>query len=446
MSSEPEWYAFDRRHLWHPYTQMATAMPPIAVERAEGAYLYTADGRAILDAISSWWVTLHGHCDERIADAISRQARTLDQVIFAGFTHEPAARLASQLVDLTPPGLDKVFYSDDGSTAVEVALKMAFQFWANRGEKERRLFVALEGAYHGDTFGAMGVSGVEEFRGLFSPLLAEARYARNPYRSPRAPDADWEALAAECTKHLDQLLTENAGKVAAVIIEPMIQGAAGMIVWPAQSLRQIREVCDRHEVLLIADEVFTGFGRTGNMFACEHGPVSPDILCLSKAVTGGTLPLAATLATESVYDAFLSQDRRKTLFHGHSYTANPIACAAALASLEILQEQGLDRVREIERIHQQRLPRIAELPTVVDSRCLGLVSRIELSAGSDQSGYLDEIGPRLGRRFLDRDILLRPLGNIVYAMPPLAISDADMHRLYDAIEDALAEETRSVRS
>ena len=434
----PDWYQLDLRHVWHPYTQMATAPPPIPVVRAKGAYLYTSDGRAILDGISSWWVNLHGHCDERIAEAIAVQARTLDQVIFAGFAHEPAARLAARLADLAPSGLDKVFFSDDGSTAVEVALKMAFQYWVNRGQTGRNLFIALEGAYHGDTFGAMGVSGVETFRGLFRPLLVEGLYARNPYLHPRSGDADWEAVATECTQHLEVLLTENANGVAGVIIEPMIQGAAGMIMWPAATLREIRAICDRHQVLLIADEVFTGFGRTGKMFACEHGPIVPDILCVSKAITGGTLPLSATLTSTSIYDAFLSEDRRKTLFHGHSYTANPIACAAALAAMDLLTEQGLERCLAIEIIHGSRLEAVRKLPGVADCKCLGLVSRIEL--GGYDSGYLDEVGPRLYRGFLERNILLRPLGDVLYTLPPLAITDDDLHRMYDAIEEVLGEE------
>lgn len=402
---------------------METAPDPIPVETARGAYLHTSDGRAILDAISSWWVLLHGHCNPRIQRAIAAQAATLDQVIFAGFTHEPAARLASKLLELVAPGLEHVFYSDNGSTAVEVALKMAIQYWHNRGEPERTRFVALEGSYHGDTFGAMAVGGVDVFHAVFKPLLFPV---------------DHVSCQIDPGRKLDDILQRRPGEVAAVIVEPMIQGAGGMIIWPRESLVSVRESCTRHDVLLIADEVFTGFGRTGKMFACEHGPVSPDIICLSKALTGGVIPLAATLATNEVYEAFLSEDRGKTLFHGHSFTANAIACAAALESIAILEEEGLDRVRAIEAVHRARLARLEGHEMVAAVGCLGLVSRMELRPASrDAGGYLDELGPHLAREFLARDILLRPLGNVLYTVPPLAMTDDELHRVYDAVEEVL---------
>lgn len=442
MNATPshEWFDADRRHLWHPYTQMATAPPPLAIERAEGAYLYTADGRAILDAISSWWVTLHGHCEPRIAAAIAEQARRLDHVIFAGCTHEPAARLAASLVRRAPAGLERVFFSDNGSTAVEVALKMAFQHWANRGEPERRRFIALEAAYHGDTVGSMALGGVDVFHRVFKPLLFDVLRVVNPYLRTEGTDSDYEERAWESVEHLEHLLSENRGRVAAVVLEPMIQGAGGMLIWPASFLVAVRELCDRFDTLLVADEVFTGFGRTGELFACDHGPVVPDILCLSKAITGGVLPLAATLSHEEVYESFLGEDRLKTFFHGHSYTANPIACAAALASLEILDAGGLARVREIERIHRKHLGRLRKLPAISGTRCLGLIARMAVRGKTrpgDETGYLDEIGPRLYREFLKRDILLRPLGNILYVLPPLAASDPDLERVYETIEEVV---------
>ncbi len=439
----PDWYDLGRPHLWHPYTQMATAPPAIPIERAEGAYLYTSDGRAILDAISSWWVILHGHNHPRLRAAIARQAEHLDQVIFAGFTHEPAARLAAKLAAIAPAGLERVFFSDDGSTAVETALKMAFQYWQLLGETGRTLFVALEGGYHGDTIGAMSVGGVEAFRELFQPLLFKTtRRAHNPtcFRCPAGKER--RSCQIECAESLEAVLAENRGKVAAVILEPMLQGAGGMIVWPREFLVKAREACDRHGALLIADEVLTGFGRTGRMFACEHGPVSPDLLCLSKALTGGCLPLAATLASEKIYWAFLGPDRRRAFLHGHSYTANPLACAAALESIALLEEGGLARAREIEAIHQERLESLRALPIAGDVRSIGMVAAVELSPrpgsrGGEGGGYLDEIGPRLHQEFLARGLLLRPLGNVLYFLPPLAITDAELHRVYDAVEEVL---------
>jgi adenosylmethionine-8-amino-7-oxononanoate aminotransferase len=431
------WYEYDRAHAWHPYTQMLTAPPPIPVESAKDATIYTSDGRALLDAISSWWVLLHGHSNSRIADAISEQARRLDQVIFAGFTHEPASRLAKALAELTPGNLDRVFYSDNGSTAVEVALKMALQFWRNQGREKRRTFLSLEGAYHGDTVGAMSVSGVELFGSHFEPLLFDVLRAENPLCPEKAESVDALTATRVCTESMERHLSDHPDEIAAVIIEPMVQGAGGMIIWPSEFLRKVREICDRHDVLLIADEVFTGFGRTGKLFACEHGPIVPDILCASKAITGGVLPLAATVTHARVYDAFLSEDREKTLFHGHSFTANPIACAAALESLAILRENGLGRVGGVEAFQRERLARLRELPIVRDANALGLIARIELE-GSGR-GYLDDLGPRLARELLARDIILRPLGNVLYTVPPLCITDDELTRIWDAIDEVLVE-------
>ncbi|MBI4604920.1 MAG: adenosylmethionine--8-amino-7-oxononanoate transaminase, partial [Planctomycetes bacterium] len=303
----PSWIELDRLHVWHPYTQMLTAPPAVPIARAHGAWLYTAGGRRILDGISSWWVNIHGHDHPRLNRALAEQASRLAQVVFAGLTHEPAARLAAELSRRAPGRLPRVFFSDDGSTAVEVALKMAYQHWRNRGEPERRLFVALEHGYHGDTFGAMAAGGVRAFHEGFRALLFDVRRARSATHPEGAPS-------------LEEVLEREGRRVAAVVIEPMLQGAGGMLVWPREFLRRAADLARAHGALLIADEVLTGFGRTGRLFACEHGPVEPDILCLSKALTGGYLPLGATLATEEVYASFLSEDRSRMLFHGHSYT------------------------------------------------------------------------------------------------------------------------------
>ncbi len=435
------WVEDDQRHVWHPYTQEALEPAPIPIVRAEGSYLHTADGRAILDAISSWWVNLHGHNHPRLNRALRVQAERLEQVIFAGFTHEPAARLAGRLVSIAPPGLARVFYSDDGSTAVESALKMAVQYFLNRGE-ERNLFVGLEGGYHGDTFGAMAAGDVAAFHAAFRPLLF--RVLRAPAPSIHRPAGrEGPRSAGECAGRLEEILAENRGRVAAVIIEPMLQGAGGMVVGDGEYLRLAREACDRHGVLLIADEVLTGFGRTGKMFACEHGPITPDILCLSKALTGGYMPLAATLVTEEVYRAFLGPDRSRALLHGHSFTANPLACAVALESLQVLEEErGIERAKAIETLYRERLEGLRALPVVREPRSIGLVAALEVEAprgpaGEGGGGYLDAIGPHLRAEFLARDILLRPLGNVLYVLPPLSITDAEIQRIFDAMEEVL---------
>ncbi len=415
--------AADRRHLWHPYTQHETAGDPIEIAAAEGAYLIDASGRRIFDGISSWWVTLHGHAQPEIARAVAEQAAKLEQVIFAGFTHEPAARLASELVARAPAGLSRVFFSDDGSTAVEVATKIALQYWANRGEP-RRLLVALENAYHGDTFGAMSVSG----RGLFTDPFASLLF--DVARLPDPVDAD--AVTA-----FENLVAARGREIAAVIVEPMLMGAGGMRMWSADQLRGLRELTARHGIPLIADEVLTGFGRTGPLFACEHAGISPDIMCLSKGITGGFMPLGATLATDALFDAFRSSDRKRTLFHGHSFTANPIACAASLASLALLDERSAERRHVIEASHRSAADRLARISGVTGVRVLGTVIALELT--SSDPGYLSGIGPRFVRFALERNVLLRPLGNTVYVLPPYCSTDADLAHAYDVIAEFTGE-------
>ena len=413
-----DWVKKDQAHVWHPYTQMLTAPPPVPIESAQGVYLYTPDGRRILDGISSWWVNIHGHCHPRLNLALHRQVDKLAQVIFAGFTHEPAAKLAVELVHCTPAKLTRVFFSDDGSTAVEVALKMAYQYWRHRGEPQRNLFIAFEDAYHGDTFGAMAVGNLEVFHSNFSELLFQVRRART-------------------VDQAQEILEKEGNHIAGVIIEPMVQGAGGMIIWPPESLSELRLATERHGVPLIADEVFTGFGRTGKMFACEHGPIEPDILCLSKALTGGYLPLAATLASETIYKAFLSEDRAETFFHGHSFTGNALSCAVALESLVVFEEEKrLERVLQLEELFRERLENLESRPLVKKVRGIGALAVIELEPHRE-SGYLDERMPDLTERFLNRDILLRPLGNTLYFLPPFVITDEEAHWAFDVIEEVL---------
>jgi adenosylmethionine-8-amino-7-oxononanoate aminotransferase len=396
----------DRAVLWHPYTQMLTAPAPLPIARGEGVYLYTEDGRRILDGISSWWVNIHGHSHPKLNAALAAQARELEHVIFAGCTHRPAVDLAERLLEILPPGLARIFYSDNGSTAVEVALKMAIQYWRNRGEPERTTFIALRNAYHGDTVGAMSASEQSPFTSAFQPLL----------------------FSVERVSNLEELETRLRTPVAAVIIEPMLQGAGGMIVWPAEFVADVRQLCNRYNTLFIADEVLTGFGRTGKMFACEHAAVTPDIMCLSKALTAGYLPLGVTATTAAVYDAFLSEDRSKTFFHGHSFTANPLACAVALASLDLFRDEPV--LARVARLERQLRAGLEPLRDLGDVRVIGGVGAIELTSGK---GYLDELGPRLAAAFLKRGLLLRPLGNVIYFMPPYCISESETEWALDRI-------------
>ena len=422
--------------IWHPFTQDAVDPKPVFIERAEGVYLYTRDGRRLIDAISSWWVNLHGHAHPLIAEAIAQQARKLEQVIFAGFTHGPAEELASRLRKILPSRLEHIFFSDDGSTAVEVALKMAVQYWWNQGRREKRKLVALAHAYHGDTAGAMSVgedsSFVAAFDGLRFPVyrVPSAYCFRCPVGKKR------ETCNIDCVGPLARLLDERHGEIAAVIVEPLLQAAGGMIVHPVEFLQQIRELCISHNVLLIADEVLTGFGRTGRMFACEWADIVPDIMCLSKGITGGFLPLGATVCTGAVREVFRSNDRMHTFFHGHSYTGSPLACAAGIASLKIFESEPVfDRIAQIERTHAERLCGLKNHPAVGDVRSIGTVAAVEIRA--EDSGYLSKLRPFLYDFFLEKGVLLRPLGNIVYILPPYVITPSELRYIYDAIAEAL---------
>jgi adenosylmethionine-8-amino-7-oxononanoate aminotransferase len=431
----------DRALLWHPYTQMKTQRPPLAIARGEGVYLYTEDGRRLLDGISSWWVNIHGHSHPRLNRALADQAERIEHVIFAGATHHPAVELAERLLGVLPRGLARIFYSDNGSTAVEVAVKLAVQYWRNQGRPRHRI-IALHHAYHGDTAGAMSVSDESVFTRAFTSLMFKVDRVHSPYCYRCPLGLRRESCQIDCLGDLEKAL-ERGQDVAAVLVEPMLQGAGGMIMWPAEFLAGVRRLCDRHGVLMIADEVLTGFGRTGRMFACEHGPVTPDIICLSKALTAGYLPLAVTAVTEAVFDAFLSDDHTKTFFHGHSFTANPLACAVAIASFDLFQEHNLlDRIARLEARLRAGLSPLLQLPVVGDVRVLGGVGAIELvsdKATKDAGGYLDQIGPRLSSAFLERGMLLRPLGNVVYLMPPYVITDDEVDWAIGQIGEVLQE-------
>lgn len=420
----------DLNYIWHPYTQAKTALDPVPIVRGEGVYLYTEDGHKLLDGISSWWVNIHGHSHPRINEALYRQAQKLEHVIFAGFTHEPAVNLAEQLVGILPDGLKRIFYSDNGSTAVEVALKMAYQYWQNREGRERQTFLAMNHAYHGDTLGAMSSSGRSLFTAPYHKLLFEVERIEPPYCYRCPLGLKRSSCKIDCLGLLEERLEQRSDEIAAVIIEPMVQGAGGMIIWPAEYLKGVRDLCDRYNTLLIADEVFTGFGRTGKMFACEHANISPDIICLSKGLTAGYLPLAVTATTEEIFEAFYSDDRTRTFFHGHSFTANPLSCAVAIESLAIFRDnQVLKRIYRLEECLRRGFLGLAELTHVGDVRVLGGLAVVELvrdKATKEASGYLDTVGPLLFQRALERGILLRPLGNILYFLPPYVITDEEV--------------------
>jgi adenosylmethionine---8-amino-7-oxononanoate aminotransferase len=417
--------AADRRHLWHPFTQQQSweDEPPLVIDHAEGTSLYDTDGNAYIDGVSSLWCNVHGHRHPAIDAAIIAQLARVAHSTMLGLSHEAAIELAEKLIDVAPPGLTRVFYSDSGSTSVEVAVKMAFQWWAQRGQTERTGFVCLENAYHGDTIGAVSVGGIDLFHSLYRPLLFDSWQVR-------AGDAD----------HLEQLLTEHRGHVAAVILEPLVQGAAGMLLQPDGYLRAVRDCCDAHDVLLICDEVATGFGRTGTMFACEHEEIAPDLLCVGKGITGGYLPLAATLTTERIYEGFLgTPEQTRTFFHGHTYTGNPLACAAGIATLETFaRERTLEALQpKIELLTRLLEHRIAVLPGVAAVRQRGFMVGIELIGQPAE----DRVGHQVVLAARRRGAIIRPLGDVVVLMPPLSISDAELRRLVAITATAIAEAT-----
>ena len=447
----------DAAHVWHPYTQMRNRPAPIPIVRGEGVYVFTEDGRRLLDGTSSWWVNIHGHSHPVLNDALARQAREIEHVIFANCTHRPGVELAERLVDVMPPGLTRVFYSDNGSTAVEVAMKMASQYWSNQGHA-RRTFISLDHAYHGDTVGAMSASAASLFTTPFDSMLFRVARAHAPYcyRCPLGLHRDTcgvaclgavarpSAVSADVwLDTLSEQLARHGSDVAAVLVEPMLQGAGGMIMWPSAFLAGVRRLCDEHGVLMIADEVLTGFGRTGRLFACEHAGVSPDIICLSKALTGGYLPLGVTATTERVYEAFLSDDRARTFFHGHSFTGNPLSCAVAIASLQLIHDtRAIEQVARIESWLRRGLEPLAAHPSVGDVRVIGGVGCVELVVDKTtkaSGGYLDGVGPTLTRAFLERGLLLRPLGNVVYALPPYVITEAETDWMTTQIAEVISE-------
>ena len=412
-------------NIWHPFTQHGLGEPIPEIARAEGAALYQADGTRIIDAISSWWVQTHGHCHPRIVAAIQEQSARLDQMIFAGWTHEPARELAAGLADFLPRSLEHIFFSDSGSTAVEVALKMALGYWHNRGESRRRILV-MEHSYHGDTIGAMSVGARGVFNQAYAPLLFDV--GTIPFPKSGVEQETLDRLEAYCR--------DSDYPPAALIVEPLILGAGGMKIYSPAILAEMAAICRAHGVLFIADEVMTGWGRTGTVFACEQAGVEPDILCMAKGLTGGVIPLAVTAATDAIYQAHFSKDRAQMFFHSSSFTANPIACAAANANLGIWRDEPVqDRISGIIASHRVFSDGLRHRSNIRGLRQCGTILALEINDGAGD--YMSSLGPQLLAFFRGRNILLRPLGNTVYIMPPYCIESEDLESVYGVIEEAI---------
>jgi adenosylmethionine---8-amino-7-oxononanoate aminotransferase len=426
-------------NVWHPFTQAKTAPEPLKVKSAQGVWLELEDGRRVMDCISSWWVNTHGHSHPKIAAAIYQQALQLEQVIFAGFSHDPAEQFAEQLVQRLPKhaqeslrDLTRVFFSDNGSTAVEVALKMAYQYWANQ-QQPRSTFLAFEGGYHGDTFGTMSVGSRSVFSAVFRDMLFEIEYLDFPdtyIGDDLVIEKETKALA-----QIERLFQQYPQRYAGVIIEPLVQGAGGMRMCRPEFLQQLRELLDRHNCLLIFDEVMTGFGRTGAWFASDRAQVIPDIICLSKGITGGFLPFAVTVSSEQIYQAFIGDDPLKTFYHGHSYTANPLGCAAALASLELMVENE-PKFTSMEAKHQEHFKQLAGHPLVSQLRVTGTIAAMDI-VSHQPTGYLNQVGLKIRQQAIDLGLLLRPLGNVLYLLPPYCITDEELEMVYRSIRKIL---------
>ena len=441
----------DKRYIWHPFTQMKDWLDqkPIIITEGRDCFVKDTFGRWYLDGVSSLWVNIHGHRRREIDDAIRAQLDRIAHSTLLGLGNVPSIELAEKLIGVTDdsfnslsPRLSKVFYSDNGSTAVEVALKMAFQYWIHRGESKRHSFLSLKNGYHGDTIGAMSVGGVDIFHDVFTPLLFKTYKAPSPFCYRCELGLTYPECSFDCLKKMGKLLEDHADEIAAVVIEPIVQAAGGMIVWPAGYLKGVKDLCTKHNILLIADEVATGFGRTGRMFACEHENVVPDIMCLSKGITNGYLPLAVTLATDKVFETFLGEFKDlKTFFHGHSYTGNPLACAAAIASLDIFRtDETINKMAEKSAIIEDKLTENSSLPHVGNVRHKGLVAAVELVANKttkEPYPWEDRMGWKVAYKARDQGVMIRPLGNVIVIMPPLSIGVGDLNHLLEVIKKSI---------
>ncbi len=448
MNHKEELLNYHYKHAWQPFTQMKLSGDPVIIEKGEAEFLFTESGSKIIDAIGSWWVSVHGHSHPVLTEALSRQVKQLDHVIYSYLSHESALRLSAELCALTDHRLPRVFYSDNGSTAVEIALKMAYQYFQNTGRPEKRGFFSLEGGYHGDTIGTMSVGARSVFHEMFSPLFFNVTYLKAPYCPFKVLTNQEEEKIhiQQALEDLEMKFRTMGEETAAVIIEPVLQGAsAGMMIYPVQYLRRLRELCNEYDVFLIADEVFTGFGRTGTFFAVQQADIYPDIMALSKGISGGVIPFAATLASERIYEGFLSDDRGRTLFHGHSMTGNPAGCSLALAGLELFKaENRLEQVNRIAAWHIGQLDSLHRSDIkefIKEIRFIGSVSAIELNP-SVAGNYTGAFGWDFMKKALQKGVLLRPLGNVIYTAPPFVISEESLKKVYEIIYETIKEMLR----
>lgn len=447
MTTKEEWIEKDLKYVWHPDTQMkqyeGSDFKPTIIERGEGIYLYDIDGNKYIDGISSWWVNTLGHSNPKLNKVLTQQAEKIEHVLLADFTHKPAIELAEKLVKLAGEPFSKVFYSDDGSTAVEVAIKMAYQYWYQKGKPEKKHFVSMTESYHGDTLGSVSVGGIDIYKKIFNPLVFETLKVCAPYCYRCPKNCKQEQCNIECFNEVEELFKTRHNEIAAMIVEPLVQGAAGMRIYPAQYLKKLRSLCDKYDILLIDDEVAMAFGRTGKYFAFEHAEIKPDIFCVAKGITAGYIPLAATITTDKIYNAFYDDfSELKTFYHGHSFTGNPVACAIAVENLKIMEEEKIiESLQPKIKKLKDCLEKFQVLHHVGDIRHIGMIGAIEIvkdKTSKEPYLYTDRIGHKVFLEAMKNGALLRPIGNIIYFMPPLIISETEIEKLtkiaYNAIK------------
>ena len=452
MRSKEEWIEKDLKYVWHPDTQMkqyeGKDFKPVLIEKGKGIYLYDADGNEYIDGVSSWWVNTLGHSNEKLNKILTEQAERIEHVLLADFTHKPAIELAEKLIKLAGEPFSKVFYSDDGSTAVEVALKMAYQYWYQNGKPEKKYFVSMTDSYHGDTLGSVSVGGIDIYKKIFSPLVFDTIKVCAPfcYRCPKGRKS--ENCSLNCIEEVENLFKQRNGEIAAIIVEPLVQGAAGMRMYPAEYLTKLRELCDRYDILLIDDEVAMAFGRTGKYFAFEHAGIKPDIFCVAKGITAGYIPLAATITTNKIYNAFYDDfSTLKTFYHGHSFTGNPIACAIAVENLKIMeQEKIIDKLQPKIKKLKSCLEKFKTLEHAGDIRHTGMIGAVEMvkdKSTKEPYDFKERMGHRVFLEALKNGAILRPIGNVIYFMPPLIITEQEIEKLTDIAYSAIKKVTES---
>lgn len=437
----------DLQYIWHPCSQMKDyeGFPPIIIERGEGPFLYDTEGKSYLDAVSSWWVNLFGHSNKRINRAIARQVDNLEHVIFANFSHKPAIELAERIVKITPEGLNKVFFADNGSSAVEVAIKLSFQYFQQVGKPKKTKFIAITDAYHGETLGALSVGAIDLYSKIYNPLLLNTFKVEGPDCFRCKYGLNRKNCNAECFEHMERTIEENHEKIAGAIIEPMVQAAAGMKIYSPVYLRKLRNICDKYDIHFIADEIAVGFGRTGKMFACEHAEVSPDIMCVSKGLTAGYLPLSLTLMTDRIYDAFYDEYATlKAFLHSHSYTGNPIGCAVACETLNIFEDENIIEENKLksQMIKEKIEEKLMDIPYFGEFRQLGMIGAVELVIDKETKEGFDwkeRVGYKIYKRALEHGVLLRPLGNVIYFMPPYVVTEEEIDLMIDVARKSIKE-------